>query len=304
MQTIKFFSIGIILIISQQLTKAQSLSSKQDEKTGLYGFVDSEDKFVVKPMYKEVDFNFGFKPGLSKVVNKNDKVGFVNEEGKEVVPFKYDEVGYFEGGYAIVKIKAGQYDYKNGLMDSTGKEIIPLKWGKLEFYPNDKVLVFGEENASKVGLMDMKGNVLIPAQYEFWSKRVSKGLWPVGKNDICGVVNLKNEVVVPFTYQMIESFSDELNLATAKKDKDGKYGFIDRTGKMVVPFMYDDGWPSGPYLVVKKDGRWGVISVDNKVVLPIEYASISSANAKTAWVRKNENDPDFEIDLSTKQKVK
>ena len=302
MKTIQLFLFGFIMIVSQQITKAQNLSSKQDEKTGLYGFVDSEDKYVVKPIYKEVDFNFGFKPGLSKVVNKNGKVGYVNEEGKEVVPCKYDEASSFDNGYAIVKIKTGEYDFKNGLIDSTGKEIIPLKYGRMEYYSNDKVLVVGEENASKVGLMDLKGKILIPAQYEFWSKTVSKGLWPVGKNDICGVVNLKNEIIVPFTYQMIESYSDELNVAAAKKD--GKYGFIDRTGKVVVPFIYNDGWPSGPYLAVKKDGKWGIITVDNKIILPIEYYSISTINSKTAWVKKTENEDDFEIDLATKQKVK
>jgi len=302
MKTLKLFSLGIILIVSQQITKAQNVFSKLDEKSGLYGFVDADDKYVVKPIYKEVDFSFGFKPGLSKVVNKNGKTGFVNEEGKEVVPCKYDEAGSFENGYTIVKIKTGEYDYKNGLIDSTGKEVITLKYGKLEYYPKDNVLVFGEENTSKVGLMDIKGKVLIPPQYEFWSKTVSKGLWPVGKNDICGVVNLKNEIVVPFTYEMIESYSDELNVALAKKD--GKYGFIDRTGKVIIPFMYKDGWSSSTYLAVKKDDKWGIINVDNKIILPFEYVSISSVNSKTAWVKKNENEQDYEIDLVTQQKVK
>ena len=302
MKILNLVTLSLLLIMSMQTAKAQNLSAKQDEKSQLYGFVDENDKYVVKPIYKEVDYNFGSKPGLSKVVYNNDKTGFVNDTGKEVVPCKYDEVESFENGYTVVKIKAGEYTYKEGLMDSTGKEVIPLKYGKMEYYPNDKVLIVGEESASNVGLMDLTGKMIIPAQYEFWSKRISKGLWPVGKNNICGVVNLKNETVVPFIYDMIEGYSDDLNLAPAKKD--GKYGFIDRTGKVVVPFIYGDGWTSGPYLSVKKDGKWGVISTDSKVILPFEYASISSVNKKTAWVTTTENESAYEIDIVTKQRVK
>jgi hypothetical protein len=108
-------------------------------------------------------------------------------------------------------------------------------------------------------------------------------------------------VVVPFTYQMIESYSDELKVAPAKKDD--KFGFIDQTGKVVIPFMYQDAWPTGNFLAVKKDGKWGLVDVNNKIILPIEYASISSAGKTTAWVSKTDNENTYEIDLATKQKV-
>jgi hypothetical protein len=237
------------------------------------------------------------------VINKNDKYGFINETGKEVVPCKYDKIESFQNGYAIAKNKVGEYDYMNGLLDSLGKEVIPLKYGHMEYYPSDKVLVVGESNASNVGVIDLAGKTVIPVQYEFWSKRISKGIWPVGKNDICGVVNMKNEIIVPFTYYMIESYSDELDLAPARKDKGGKFGFIDRTGKIVIPFMYDDAWPSGNYLAVKKDGKWGIIDVSNKIILPFEYASVSSVYKNTAWITKNEGEDSYEIDLMTKQKI-
>lgn len=278
--------LGIVSIALIHANVSAQNFAKQDEKTNLYGIVNDNGDYIVKPIYKEVDFNFGYKSGLSYVINKNDKYGFINETGKEVVSCKYDKIESFQNGYAIAKNKVGEYDYIHGLLDSLGKEVIPLKYGHMEYYPSDKVLVVGESNASNVGVIDLTGKTVIPAQYEFWSKRISKGIWPVGKNDICGVVNMKNEIIVLFTYYMIESYSDELGLAPARKDKGGKFGFIDRTGKVVIPFTYDDAWPSGNYLAVKKDGKWGIIDVFNKIILPIEYASVSSVYKNTAWVTK------------------
>lgn len=300
MEFLKVCSLGLMLLA---LNAGAQNFAKQDEKSGLYGIANADGDYIVKPKYKEVDFDFGNKPGLAFVVDKNGKYGFINPDGKESVPCKYDYAGHFDNGYAIVYNKTGQYDQINGLIDSTGKETIPLKYGHLEYYPDDRVLVAGQTSSSDVGLLDVNGKVLIPFQYEFWSKRVSHGLWPVGKNDICGVVNLRNEVVVPFAYTMIESYEDKDGVAAAKKEAKGKYGFIDRAGKEVVPFVYEEGWPAGNgYLAAKKDGKWGLIDMHNKVILPFEYFNVSSAGKKTAWVSREGEDL-FEIDLVTRQKV-
>lgn len=295
--------LAIFISIFQNITLAQNFP-KQDEKTSLYGVVDENGDYIVKPKYKEIDFNFGYKTGLSYVINPSDKYGFINPAGKEVIPCKYDRIETFENGVIIVKTKIGDYDYLSGIIDSTGKELIPMKYGHFEYYPLDKVIVFGETNTSNVGLMDLSGKVIIEPQYEFWSKRISKGIWPVGKNNICGVVDLKNQTIVPFEYYMIENYSDELGLAVVKKEANGKFGFINRIGKLVIAYEYDDAWPSGDYLSVKKNGKWGLIDVNNKIILPLEYSSISSVYKTTAWVTKNEGEDSFEIDLITKQKIK
>ncbi len=300
---IKVSILLFIFTLSIHIYSIAQNAAQKDEQSGLYGIVDADGNYIVKPKYREVDFNFGFKPGgLYYVVDKNDKYGFINDEGKEIVQCKYDKISSFENGYAIVKIRAGgEYDFKHGLIDTTGKEVIALKYGRLEYYPNDMVLVAGEESASKVGVLDINGKVIIPFMYDFWSKKISKGLWPVGRHDTCGVVNMKNETIVPFTFYMIESYSDKLNVAPAKKD--GKWGYIDRIGKVVIPFMYTDAWGGDNYLTVKKDKLWGVIDINNNVIVPFEYYAIDNVMEKTAWVVKNDGEDHFELDLKTLKRV-
>lgn len=302
MKIINYFLTAIVLTNSI-ITFSQEIQAKQDEKTQLFGFVNAEDKYIVNPIYKEIDYNFGYQEGgLFKVVDAKDKIGFVNDQGKLIVPCKYDFVDGFEMGFAVVRYQKDEYDYSHGLIDSTGKEVVPVKYGRLDYYPEDKVLVFGMESVSDVGLMNLKGEILIPAQYVFWSKMISKGLWPVGKEDKCGVVNLKNQIVIPFEYGMIESFSEKLNIASAQKEAFGKTGFIDRTGKTIIPFDYEFGWTSDNYIIVKKNGKWGVIDINNKIILPFEYSQIISTFETSAWVIKNEGEEMVELDLITKLK--
>ena len=68
----------------------------------------------------------------------------------------------------------------------------------------------------------------------------------------------------------------------------GKYGFIDKTGKEVIPFQYDEAtyFYDGLALVkegtirdkknnVTQYGKYGFIDKTNKVVIPIKYEGAS-----------------------------
>ncbi len=55
--------------------------------------------------------------------------------------------------------------------------------------------------------------------------------------------------------------------------KDDKYGFVDKEGKTVVDYIYDDATEqnSSGYSAIKKDGVWGAIDSKGKVVIEPEY---------------------------------
>lgn len=45
---------------------------------------------------------FNFHEGLAGIKFRGGKCGFIDKTGKEITPFKYDGVIYFNGGLAIV----------------------------------------------------------------------------------------------------------------------------------------------------------------------------------------------------------
>jgi hypothetical protein len=77
-----------------------------------YGFVDTGGNEVVPLKYDRVDF---FKEGRARVLNK--KYGFIDLDGNEITPLKYDDIGYFKEGRAKITFMGCE-----GEIDLDGKE--------------------------------------------------------------------------------------------------------------------------------------------------------------------------------------
>jgi hypothetical protein len=132
----------------------KGLVAKKDEN-GRYGLVDTKNKWVVPPEYK---FIGEFSDGLFSV-RKDNKSGFMDENGKIVIDFKFDVVsGRFFNGAALVKVND-----LYGLIDKKGNYIIEPKFQ--DCYANSANLIAVEYNG-KIGFIDRRsGRVVIDFKY-------------------------------------------------------------------------------------------------------------------------------------------
>ena len=80
-------------------------------------------------------------------------------------------------------------------------------------------------------------------------------------------------MVIPCEWERTRDFSEGL----AAVFKDSKWGFIDTTGKLVIPCEWD-GIDStkqtvfyGGFAHVEKDDKWGIIDTAGTLVVPCEY---------------------------------
>ena len=71
------------------------------------------------------------------------KYGFVDQTGKKVTPLKYDFVGDFSEGLAMVMTGdfEGLEEPKCGFINKTGTEVIPLKYSKAEKFSEGLAMV-------------------------------------------------------------------------------------------------------------------------------------------------------------------
>lgn len=80
----------------------------------------------------------------------------------------------------------------------------------------------------------------------------------------------QNCIQTSFTYDHADGFVDGL----ARVQRDGKWGFIDKSGKEVVPCVWDDIYYFiNGLALVEKNGKYGFINKNNEAIVPIEYDS-------------------------------
>lgn len=167
---------------------------------------------------------YSFHEGLAKVC-KDEKYGFIDKLGREIVPCKYDDADDFEYGLSIVTM--GE---KDGVIDHYGNIVIPFKYDDIS--PFDKDSTARAEYNGKEGIIDMKGKEIIPFEYEeCWS--FHEGLAVIKIDGLYGFIDKARNIVVPCIYDETGEFSE--GLAAVKRK--GEWGYIDVTGKVVIPFQ-------------------------------------------------------------------
>jgi hypothetical protein len=104
------------------------------ELNNKWGFIDHSGKEVVQLKYEELQ-GIGFSEGRAGV-KLNNKWGYVDKYGKEIVPVKYEAGSYFSEGLAAVKL-----NNKWGYVDKYGNEIITPQYEEVNAFANGKAKV-------------------------------------------------------------------------------------------------------------------------------------------------------------------
>jgi len=170
-------------------------------------------------------------------------------------------VGYFksQGYYDLIKIvKSYQADNGSGIYRSYTdvefkeinaqilKHIVILlsSFSKGTQYPSHMEAFFSTDMCA-YGFIDVNGKFIIMPEYDNVGY-FKEGLVRVEKNDIAdvrkigklvGFLNESGKVVIPLIYGLGSSdFSEGLSSVT---NKNGKHGYIDKKGKLVIPFQFD-----------------------------------------------------------------
>lgn len=143
----------------------------------------------------------------------NGKFGFLDINGKIVLPFIYDAATDFKDGKSIVDIDSHIFDlYKTG---STNSKVDEMYYYKID----------DEGNLFRLSKTDSNRWWMIEKNY--LPKSQSLKMWDYGKT-IFGEIELQNEEILW-----------SINGMTAFR-KNGKYGFLGSDNIFVIPANYDD----------------------------------------------------------------
>ena len=92
----------------------------------------------------------------------------------------------------------------------------------------------------------------------------------VGSNGKWGAVDRNDKLIIPLKYGFLMPFYE--GYAAAYKTKYGKAALIDSNGKELTDFIYDSmsGCQEGR-ICVSKDGKYGFLDTTGKVIIPLIY---------------------------------
>ncbi len=255
-----------------------------------YGIIGTDKTAVIECKYEEIK---GIASSNLFVIKKDNKYVVVNKQGETILENKFDDVEDINGEYIIAK-----KDNKFGVLDIYGETKVKFDYENIksagDYYiakKNDKFGIVNANGEEKVAFeaIDISyypsGNFFI-VDYLENDNILSKVMDINFEEKVTGIVTEVNESKGYFRLYTEDGYKyynfkfeekPSSNILTSNtiflSKKDGKYGFVNKNGKVVVDYIYDDATEqnSSGYAAVKKGAVWGAIDAKGKVVVEPEY---------------------------------
>jgi hypothetical protein len=248
------------------------VSTFNSEGVQNYGVIDKTGNVVI-PF--ALAFIGDFSEGFAAKEDASGKLGYINKSGKWIIKAQWAVAGVFKDGMASVSEKS-EDEPLFSYIDITGKRI-----GEYEFTTADPF----NEGIAAVGIMVGKGDdAAVKMTYiDKTGKRITKDFF---------------EDTLPFSE----------GLGSVSKEVGGKllYGFMDKTGKMVIPITHDQAEGMKPKMAFK-EGFCPTVKgyIDTKGTLAIPIKGVlggcqSFENGVTSLCIFNENGNYFKYTLIDK----
>jgi len=211
------------------------------------------------------------------------------ESGTQPLAIEAKFSGAYEFHEGLASVEVGN---KRGVIDRTGQFVVEPRYDWIEDFKDGYAYVGQpEKGMNRIGLIDKTGKELIKPLYDPLD-RMSNGFWKAAKDDKYDLFDKNGNLISDSQYDYIGDFHEGLALVHKKLSNnrikrtvdgitteypDARAGYIDETGKLVIPLQYDvdsEEFESG-LAVVAKDGKRGVIDKAGKTVIPFQYDHIS-----------------------------
>ena len=237
---------------------------------GQCGLIDSTGREVVPCLYDAVEY-----PSEGRVlVNKDGLFGFTDMEGRVVIPLQYFQAGSFSEGYAPVLVATGSLQTACTFIDTLGHRLFAPDYENLQPFSCGHAIV---RRDGRWGAVDHTGRLVLPTRFENMTTFFADTLFFAGTPAGMALYDKRMEPLTEAVYTWVGA----MYYGRIPVQRNGKYGFLDRTGREVVPCIYDE---TGVYVLartlVRIGDRYGIIDTAGRYVLPLEYENTSYTGEK------------------------
>lgn len=194
-----------------------------------------------------------------------------------------EEAGSFSGGVYVLKDSIGRYVYvkKNGDIWKEGFSFAgPMLEGFAVVADSTGYHLLNTEGESKGGSFER-------IAVDDINIGVRNGCFFGKRNDQYLLYDTEGKQVSSASFQEARPFAEEDGYAAVKVD--GKWGFIDGKGNMVIEPQYEDARSfSNGYAAVKSQNLWGFIDTNNETCIEPAFSEAKDFNAGgNVFIKKN-----------------
>ncbi len=263
------------------------------EKTKRYGVATLDGKIIIKVEFAQIDSTGKYiyatdvdgnvtayeKDGESAKIDSNIYIvetesenyqikidnsqgstySILNKNGEQITTQKYSYINYLYDNYFIVSITGGRV----GVINDKEEQIIEIQYDSIEKVEGTNYIItkLSENNSTQVYDKNFKQlcemtNAIVHKEENY--------------------LKVYNETETKYfdlegnEKQNVEILSNNQIYA---KSKDGKWGFVDRTGNVIVDYIYDKATDLNfyGYAGIKLDGKWGVVNAKGEVIVKPTY---------------------------------
>lgn len=282
-------------LIDVNFNKIEPLSEKYENgyivtsQDGKKGIINHNKTIALETKYEDIQKNYG---DGKYIVKENGKWQIVDSQGNTYLKEKFDIVKSINSENVIVKQKN-----KYGIAKLEGTEKIKAEYVDISY-------AFGEnyiaKKDKKYGIINLEGQTLVNFVYSSLIYNKEAGFFEGSKqnsvesefigNDMqVKLTGILSEISIELGYMKLRTdgeykyynfkFEEKTNIELLKSNtiflsqKNGKYGYVNKEGIVVVDYIYDDAKEQNEFgfASVKKDGMWGCIDTKGKVFITPAY---------------------------------
>lgn len=215
---------------------------------GKYGYMNAQGKLIIPAIYSEVG---PFQDGLA-VVSKEELFGIIDKKNQLIIDFQYDEVSEFVKNRAIVR--QGE---KYGVINRSGKWVFPLEFDDISIGTN---LLYTVVKEGKSTLYNLNFE---PVLFGAGTSETNFSKWMSAKHP---------------EFELVGELDRKSNRAVVKVA--GQLNYIDSLGKVILTTpleWFADALNvakfSNGFAVFRKKEKFGLIDATGKVIQKPIYES-------------------------------
>lgn len=248
---------------------------------GYFGIIDCGGREIIPTAY---DYIYPFGKLDVAVAKLGSNYGAVNLDGSVAIPFVYDYIYSFNDCFSTVAYKNKEFT----VINTEGKPVNEKTYKYIEEFKNGIALAYSEG----YGYIDYNGIEIIDCIHTDVKQGTAISVF-LKKDGKWALYSPDGTNMTGYIYDDAGEFENGLSAVSIKSDGNLKYGYVNDSGDIVIPFMYSSAqkFKYGK-AIVSVGSLHGIIDIEGNAVIPFNYTGfnpsydynvIAAADKNSKW---------------------